>query len=213
MELTEAKNYKKFLVQARSTGRISGMKTAFFMGFLMLCIYSTYAYAFTIGPIWVQRGFYNAAYGRNYLPGDIIGVFFGLIFGFFGLAGIGPNFTLVAQGKASGKLAFDVIDRDPSIDADSQEGEKINLEGKIEFKDVDFFYPTRPDTQVLKKLSLTFELGKTTAIVGPSGSGKSTIVQLIERFYDPNAGEVLIDGHNIKDLNLRSYRRQVGYVS
>ena len=87
------------------------------------------------------------------------------------------------------------------------------MEGKIEFKDVDFFYPTRPDTQVLKKLSLTFELGKTTAIVGPSGSGKSTIVQLIERFYDPNAGEVLIDGHNIKDLNLRSYRRQVGYVS
>ena len=56
-------------------------------------------------------------------------------------------------------------------------------------------------------------MGKTTAIVGPSGSGKSTIVQLMERFYDPNEGEILIDDVPIKELNLRSYRKQVGYVS
>ena len=136
-----------------------------------------------------------------------------MIFGFFGLAGLGPNFQLVAEGKASGKLAFDVIDRVPPIDAEKDEGEHIDLKGTIEFKDVDFFYPTRPDTQVLKKFSATFELGKTTAIVGPSGSGKSTIVQLIERFYDPNAGEVLIDGVPLKSLHLKNYRKQVGYVS
>ena len=65
----------------------------------------------------------------------------------------------------------------------------------------------------MKKFSATFELGKTTAIVGPSGSGKSTIVQLIERFYDPNNGEVLIDGVPLKNLHLKNYRKQVGYVS
>ena len=87
-----------------------------------------------------------------------------------------------------------------------------NIKGAIEFKNVDFFYPSRPDQQVLSNFSFKFELGKTTAIVGPSGSGKSTIVQLIERFYDPNNGEVLVDGKNIKDLCLREFRQKVGYV-
>lgn len=73
------------------------------------------------------------------------------------------------------------------------------MRGEIEFKNVNFYYPSRPDQQILKNFSCKFELGKTTAIVGPSGSGKSTIVQLLERFYDPNSGEVTIDGKNLKD--------------
>ena len=64
----------------------------------------------------------------------------------------------------------------------------------------------------MDKLNLTFRLGETTAIVGPSGSGKSTVVQLVERFYDPAAGQVLIDGQDLKTLNLRNYRQQIGYV-
>lgn len=75
-----------------------------------------------------------------------------------------------------------------------------------------FRYPTRPEQEILKSFSAKFEQGKTTAIVGPSGSGKSTIVQLIERFYDPEGGEVLIDGHDIRNINLREFRKQVGYV-
>jgi ABC-type multidrug transport system fused ATPase/permease subunit len=77
------------------------------------------------------------------------------------------------------------------------------------FKDVTFYYPTRPDKKILNNLSITFEKGKTTALVGPSGSGKSTVLQLIERFYDTpdeNGGIVLIDGLNIKDIKLKSYR-------
>jgi ABC-type multidrug transport system fused ATPase/permease subunit len=65
---------------------------------------------------------------------------------------------------------------------------------------------------VLQDFTAEFEMGKSTALVGPSGSGKSTIVQMVERFYDPTEGEVLVDGVNIKDLNLNSFRRQVGYV-
>lgn len=62
-------------------------------------------------------------------------------------------------------------------------------------------------------MSVSFEKGKTTAIVGPSGAGKSSIAQLIERFYDPLDGKVLIDGEDIKDLDLNSLRQQIGYVS
>lgn len=58
----------------------------------------------------------------------------------------------------------------------------------------------------MQEFTCTFEQGKTTAIVGPSGSGKSTTVQLVERFYDPSAGQVFVDGVNLKDINLRNYR-------
>ena len=86
------------------------------------------------------------------------------------------------------------------------------MKGEIEFKNVSFSYPTRPDQKVLKNFSCKFATGKTTAIVGPSGSGKSTVVQMIERFYDPDSGCVLIDGQDLLTLNLKSLRQKVGYV-
>lgn len=64
----------------------------------------------------------------------------------------------------------------------------------------------------MDEFSAVFEAGKTTALVGASGSGKSTIVQMIERFYDPDQGEVLIDGENLKNINLREFRTNIGYV-
>jgi len=89
-----------------------------------------------------------------------------------------PNMKAVTEGKVAGKLAFDIIDRKPHIDQDNNKGKGTvdNIKGAIEFKNVDFYYPSRPDHQVLHNFSFKFEIGKTTAIVGPSGSGKSTIV-------------------------------------
>lgn len=124
-----------------------------------------------------------------------------------------PNLKAVAEGKVAGKMAFDIIDRKPAILQDDPAAVKLDqLKGEIEFKNVTFYYPSRPDQKILKNFSAKFELGKTTAIVGPSGSGKSTIVQLIERFYDPLEGQVLIDGQDLKLLNLRDFRQKVGYV-
>lgn len=85
--------------------------------------------------------------------------------------------------------------------------------GSIEFKDVDFAYPTRPDVQVLKKLDLKIEPGKKIALVGASGCGKSTSIGLIERFYNALAGKIQIDGHDIESLNLKWLRSQLGLVS
>ena len=86
------------------------------------------------------------------------------------------------------------------------------MKGEIKFDKVNFRYPSRPDTQVLTDFSCTFEVGKTTAIVGPSGSGKSTVVQLIERFYDPESGAIYVDGEPLKNLKLRDFRNKIGYV-
>lgn len=80
-------------------------------------------------------------------------------------------------------------------------------------KDVTSFYPSRPENIVLKGIKFKFPAGKTTAIVGASGSGKSSIVDLIERFYDPIEGEVLLDGNDVKYLNIKWLRQQISVVS
>jgi ATP-binding cassette subfamily B (MDR/TAP) protein 1 len=77
---------------------------------------------------------------------------------------------------------------------------------------VTFSYPNRPGQLILDNFSTVFEEGKTTAIVGASGSGKSTLIQLIERFYDPDHGSVIVDGVDLRILNLRDFRQNIGYV-
>ena len=88
-----------------------------------------------------------------------------------------------------------------------------HFEGEIEFKNVTFAYPLKPDVDVLKNLSTKIEKGKVVAIVGHSGSGKTTISNLIQRFYDPNEGSITIDGIDLRDFNLTWLRRTIGFVA
>ena len=110
---------------------------------------------------------------------------------------------------------FEIIDRKSKIDPFSTEGKKIpekEFKGDIELKNVSFAYPSRPEEEILKSMSIKFEAGKTTAIVGPSGMGKSTVVQLIERFYDPQKGQVTVDGIDVRELNIAWWRNMIGVV-
>ncbi len=88
----------------------------------------------------------------------------------------------------------------------------IDRINSIELKDVGFAYPKNPDQPVLKDLNLVLPPGKTTAIVGASGSGKTTIIQLVQRFYDPTSGNVLINGAPLTELDLENLRKKIGYV-
>jgi ATP-binding cassette, subfamily B (MDR/TAP), member 1 len=109
---------------------------------------------------------------------------------------------------------YETIDRVPTIDIYSESGERPKeVAGNLEFRNINFIYPSRPEVQVLENVNLFIPHGKTTALVGASGSGKSTIVGLAERWYDPVEGEVLLDGRNLKDLNLRWLRSQLSLVS
>ena len=143
MEDTEKTNYNRFLHQVYEQTAKAGWVTGASLGFFMFSIYGMYAYAFLMGSIWVDQEIYNHTYDRVYGAGDSISTFFGVLFGLFALASTGPAFNALAEGKAAGKLAFDVIDRQPSINQDSKTGQEHVLEGAISFNEVDFYYPTR----------------------------------------------------------------------
>ena len=119
--------------------------------------------------------------------------------------------------KAAAKAVFKIIDRSPSTDATTEKaGTKLDsINGDVQFQKVTFAYPSRPQAEVLKNFNWTgySTRKKTVALVGASGSGKSTILSLIGRMYDPLTGSVLIDEHNVKSLNLKWLRSQIGIVS
>ncbi|TYJ06292.1 hypothetical protein E1A91_A12G223500v1 [Gossypium mustelinum] len=107
-----------------------------------------------------------------------------------------------------------MIERNTVSKTSSKTGHKLGkVEGHIEFKDVSFNYPSRPDVVIFNRFSLNIPAGKIVALVGGSGSGKSTVISLIERFYEPLAGEVLLDGNNVRDLDLKWLRHQIGLVN
>jgi ATP-binding cassette, subfamily B (MDR/TAP), member 1 len=98
-----------------------------------------------------------------------------------------------AKARVAAAKIYKTIDHKPSIDRNSKSGLELgSVTGLVELKHVDFAYPSRPEVLILKDLSLTIAAGKTLALVGSSGSGKSTVVSLIERFYDPTAGNYAI---------------------
>ena len=122
-----------------------------------------------------------------------------------------PNYN---KAKVAANRIFGLLKRVPQIDASSPDGLVLqNVQGNTEFDKVRFRYPTRKDAQVLQGLSLNVRAGQTVALVGHSGCGKSTCIQLLERFYDPNSGEVKLDGQDINPVNISSLRSQMGIVS
>jgi ATP-binding cassette subfamily B (MDR/TAP) protein 1 len=124
-----------------------------------------------------------------------------------------PNY---GRAKTAAKRIFHLIEGNfatPKTNISPPQPKKLIVEGKVELHDVHFCYPTRADVPVLRGLSTTILPGRTVALVGHSGCGKSTIIQLLQRFYEPHSGCVLVDGKDITLLSADSLRSNVGIVS
>ncbi|CAK7337503.1 unnamed protein product [Dovyalis caffra] len=125
-----------------------------------------------------------------------------------------PDLKYFTEASVAATRIFKRIDRAPEIDSEDTKGLVLGkIKGEIVFQDVRFTYPSRPDAIVLKDFNLKVEAGKTVALVGASGSGKSTAIALLQRFYDVDSGIVKIDGADLRTLNLKWIRGQMGLVS
>ncbi|KAJ7947232.1 ABC transporter B family protein [Quillaja saponaria] len=198
--------YNKKLKIAYTAMVQQGMASGLGIGVLLLVIFSTYGLAVWYGSKLIIEKGYNG--------GQVINIIMALMTGGMSLGQTSPCLNAFASGKAAAYKMFETINRKPKIDVYDPSGVVLeDLKGEIELKDVYFRYPARPDVQIFSGFSLYVPSGKTVALVGQSGSGKSTVISLIQRFYDPEAGEVLIDGVDLRKLQLRWMREKIGLVS
>ncbi|XP_064195313.1 ATP-binding cassette, sub-family B (MDR/TAP), member 4 [Anguilla rostrata] len=202
----EIQRYHRNLEDAKNVGVKKAITGNIAMGFTFLIIYLSYALAFWYGSTLILSGEYSI--------GSLLAVFFAVIIGAFALGQTTPNIQSFATARGAAHKVFAVIDHKPKINSFSKDGYKPDIvKGNIEFQNIHFHYPSRPDVKVLNGINLRVNCGQTMALVGSSGCGKSTTVQLLQRFYDPDQGTISIDGHDIRSLNVRCLREMIGVVS
>uniref|UniRef100_A0A8B9D242 Bile salt export pump n=1 Tax=Anser brachyrhynchus TaxID=132585 RepID=A0A8B9D242_9AVES len=205
-EKKEVERYDKNLVFAQHWGIRKGIIMGLFTGYMWFVIFLCYALAFWYGSKLVLEE-------DEYSPGTLLQVFFGVLVGALNLGQASPCLEAFATGRGAATDIFETIDKKPTIDCMSEDGYKLDkVRGEIEFHNVTFHYPSRPDVKILDNLNMVIKAGETTAFVGASGAGKSTTIQLIQRFYDPTDGMVTLDGHDIRSLNIQWLRSQIGIV-
>ncbi|CAH8384977.1 unnamed protein product [Eruca vesicaria subsp. sativa] len=169
-------------------------------------IYAIWAFLTWYGSRMVM---YHGAKG-----GTIFSVIFCITFGGTTLGRGLSNLKYLSEAVVAGEKIMGVILRVPDIDSDNPEGQTLKkIKGEIEFKHVKFMYPSRPETPIFDDFCLRVPSGKTVALVGGSGSGKSTVLALLQRFYDPVSGEILLDGVSINNFQVNWLRLQMGLVS
>jgi ATP-binding cassette subfamily B (MDR/TAP) protein 1 len=177
---------------------------AFMMSGIQFCIYAISALVFYYGGTLLASG--------QILPGTLVNAFGNMVFAILGVSNALSEVQSFAKSFASAHEVLLVTERTPAI---TPEGgilpEKII--GNIEFKDVTFEYPSRPGVTIMKNFNLTIAKGQHVALVGESGSGKSTITGLLERFYDPVQGTVLLDGQDLRTIDVRWLHKNISAVT
>ncbi|KAI1199104.1 leptomycin B resistance protein pmd1 [Nemania serpens] len=197
--------YDKFLTRAERPGFKAGTVTGIVIGSINAVPYLSYGLGFWEG----SRLYVNGELSMSAVVTSTLAI----VIGAWAVGRVAPNAKTFISSIASATGILQAIARKSPIDPFSEEGLKLDSGNvDITFRGVRLVYPSRREVTVLKDLDLVFPASKTTAIVGASGCGKSTIVGLIERFYQPTAGEICLGGHNIQTLNINWLRSQVSLV-
>ncbi|CAJ1381111.1 unnamed protein product [Effrenium voratum] len=184
----------------------SAWKKGFSFGLSMVLLQVMYLSGFGLSAVFIQTG--------NTDPNKVLLTLFCVVFGVMSVSTLAQYLPDSASGHQAVTAVFHLMDQVSKIDATRPTGRVEDMgDGTIEFKDVTFCYPFRPNVRVLKHLSLTIKKGSAVAFVGFSGSGKSTVISLLQRFYDPQGGAILVGGRNLKSFNVAWWRRNVGVVS
>ncbi|XP_070212575.1 ABC transporter B family member 2-like [Littorina saxatilis] len=167
----------------------------------------TFAVAFGYGNHLVEN--------EGMFPGNVFPVFFGIVFASASIQQIFVNMDAITGAKLALKPILEIFEQQSPIDFFSTAGKKIEegLKGSIDFRGVFFRYPTRLNVKVLNSFDMKIQAGETVSLLGDPSSGVLAIPHLIERFYDINKGQILLDGHEIRHYNVRWLRSQIGVVT
>lgn len=188
----------------KSSQKLSMLESASF-GIGQFIVYSTYALLFYYSGVLIKQQKLN--------PADALQLFFPIFLAMFSVGAIQSYFPLMSKGKSAALKVSRFLSDEPTIDNGSDEGLiPISCSPTLKVKNVYFSYPYRPGVIALKDFCLDVTAGAKIALVGGSGSGKSTLIGLLQRFYDPSSGEILLGDHNIKDINIGWLRGQFGLV-
>ncbi|KAL7738619.1 hypothetical protein ACLKA6_006913 [Drosophila palustris] len=210
-ESKENERFSKLLVPAEVTGRKKGLYSGIGAGVMWLIIYGCMAIAIWYGVSLILDG--RGMEEPQYTPAVLIIVLFAIIMGAQNLGFSTPHVDSFAVALGAARNLFRIIDRESDVDPMSEVGNKPDsITGRLRFEDIHFRYPSRPDIEILKGLTVDVEPGQTVAFVGASGCGKSTVIQLMQRFYDPEQGHVKLDGRDLRTLNVAWLRSQIGVV-
>ncbi|CAG9577050.1 unnamed protein product [Danaus chrysippus] len=208
-EHVEVDKYSKALAPARkAASRRSvwaglGAGVGWFLTFLMNGVILVYGTALCVRD--EEEGHYH--------PGIMITIMFCTYTASQHITLCNPHIEVFSQAKGAAKSLFKIMERKSKINALEDSGTKPEgFKGNIVFDNLYFNYPSRPDVKVLRGLSLTVNAGETVALVGGSGCGKSTLLQLLQRAYEPDSGQIFLDGHKLDSLLLHHYRRSIGVV-
>ncbi|KAM3965300.1 ATP-dependent translocase ABCB1-like [Aphomia sociella] len=204
----EIQRYKNHLKDIRNINIKKGFYSALTMGILFLCIFCSYALSFWFGYVLIVND------PETYNVSTMLSVFLGVMMASENFAILQTLIVVFGVACGAGAQIFHLIDNIPTINPLKSIGmTPKGTDGNIEFKDVVFNYPSKPDVPVLKGVNLKVSHGQSAALVGHSGCGKSTVIQLISRYYDIISGTVSLDGNNVRDLSVRWLRDQIGLVS
>ncbi|XP_063781234.1 ATP-dependent translocase ABCB1-like [Pseudophryne corroboree] len=201
-------NYDAKLIDARNVGIKKSITLNLSCGAMQFIGFAIYSLSFWYGTKIIEEE------PENYSISNVFIIIYSVMLGTYSLGLVTPNLESIRSARTAAFELYKIINKFRPIDSGSTEGHKPDkLIGHIEFKNIHFAYPTRPDIQILSGLNLKVPSGKTIALVGTSGCGKSTTIQLLQRFYDPIEGEITVDGHDIRSLNVKWLRNNIGVVS
>jgi ATP-binding cassette, subfamily B (MDR/TAP), member 1 len=187
----------------------SGKKSAFVaglaFGFAELVEFGLWGIAFWVGAKFIDQGHCDFL--------GLMRAITGLVFAGMTLGNTSTFMPDIGKSRLAATKIFRLLDRATEIDPTDDDGERIqSVTGRVDVKDAEFEYPSRPDIAVLRKMSFSLAPGNTLALVGKSGCGKSTVVNLLERFYDARAGSVKFEDEELKGMNLQNARSHMALV-
>ncbi len=203
-EPSEVRRYTAAVMRSFELARKRAVIGATFMGVTSLAAFAALGAVLWYGGILVAAGELSG--------GDLTKFLIYTLMVAFALGGLSDIWADVMKASGAAEHVFELMDRCPAIPPTGGL-ELAEVAGRVDFEQVAFSYPTRPDMPVLSGIDLAVLPGEVVALVGPSGAGKSTIAALLTRLYDPSAGRVLVDGHDLRDLAPDGLRRRIGVVA